>query len=277
MRYDIKRIYKDSSFRYVFKDPENFVHLYREITGKFLDKNKIIFKDVSSVVMKKEFQNDVSFLTEDNTFVILVEHQSTISRNMALRSLIYYVEFISTYVKSNGLNLYGRTPIKIPNVEFYVVYNGDEELSSNVISLSENFLESEVSNISLNVKIMNINYDNLKYKNENNDFVGYAYWLNLIKQYLKAGYEALVALEKARDRCLEENIFTKYLKKEEFLVISRGMYTLEDEIRDNMLYERNCEIAEELLRENQSIDLIERVSKLSLEEIEEIKGKLETK
>ena len=276
MRYDIKRIYKDSSFRYVFKDPENFVHLYREITGKFLDKNKIIFKDVSSVVMKKEFQNDVSFLTEDNTFVILVEHQSTISRNMALRSLIYYVEFISTYVKSNGLNLYGRTPIKIPNVEFYVVYNGDEELSSNVISLSENFLESEVSNISLNVKIMNINYDNLKYKNENNDFVGYAYWLNLIKQYLKAGYEALVALEKARDRCLEENIFTKYLKKEEFLVISQGMYTLEDEIRDNMLYERNCEIAEELLRENQSIDLIERVSKLSLEEIEEIKGKLET-
>ena len=277
MRYDIKRIYKDSSFRYVFKDPENFVHLYREITGKFLDKNKIIFKDVSSVVMKKEFQNDVSFLTEDNTFVILVEHQSTISRNMALRSLIYYVEFISTYVKSNGLNLYGRTPIKIPNVEFYVVYNGDEELSSNVISLSENFLESEVSNISLNVKIMNINYDNLKYKNENNDFVGYAYWLNLIKQHLKAGYEALVALEKARNRCLEENIFTKYLKKEEFLVISQGMYTLEDEIRDNMLYERNCEIAEELLRENQSIDLIERVSKLSLEEIEEIKGKLETK
>ena len=276
MRYDIKRIYKDSSFRYVFKDPENFVHLYREITGKFLDKNKIIFKDVSSVVMKKEFQNDVSFLTEDNTFVILVEHQSTISRNMALRSLIYYVEFISTYVKSNGLNLYGRTPIKIPNVEFYVVYNGDEELSSNVISLSENFLESEVSNISLNVKIMNINYDNLKYKNENNDFVGYAYWLNLIKQYLKAGYEALVALEKARNRCLEENIFTKYLKKEEFLVISQGMYTLEDEIRDNMIYERNCELAKELLLDDYPMDVIKKFSKLSLEEIEEIKRKLET-
>jgi len=276
LRYDIKRIYKDSSFRYVFKDPENFVHLYREITGKFLDKNKIIFKDVSSVVMKKEFQNDVSFLTEDNTFVILVEHQSTISRNMALRSLIYYVEFISTYVKSNGLNLYGRTPIKIPNVEFYVVYNGDEELSSNVISLSENFLESEVSNISLNVKIMNINYDNLKYKNENNDFVGYAYWLNLIKQYLKAGYEALVALEKARNRCLEENIFTKYLKKEEFLVISQGMYTLEDEIRDNMIYERNCELAKELLLDDYPMDVIKKFSKLSLEEIEEIKRKLET-
>ena len=49
---------------------------------------------------------------------------------MPLRCLLYFAEFIKTYMseKSETLSIYQRRVLKIPSPEFYIVYNGIEEL-----------------------------------------------------------------------------------------------------------------------------------------------------
>ena len=123
--HSTNREYKNDIFRYLFMDGKNFVSLYKEMTGIEMPPEDIEFFDTSSILFVKEFRNDVSFLTKDGKFFILIEHQSTISGNMAIRLLIYYVELLKIYIKLNDLNLFSTTAQKIPSVEFFVAYNGN--------------------------------------------------------------------------------------------------------------------------------------------------------
>ena len=105
-------------------------------------------------------KNDVAFKTKDNRLIIMVEHQSTLNENMPLRFLLYYVELIKLYITQNDLNIFSKRAIRVPLPEFYVVYNGMEELKETELYLKANLGGAE-EYIGVRVNVVNINYNRL--------------------------------------------------------------------------------------------------------------------
>ena len=280
----MNRKYKDGIFRYLFRDPQNFVDLYKLISGKTITADELIFKDTSSLVVNKDYYNDISYLTNDNRLIIAVEHQSTINENMALRTLIYYTELLSIYIKENNLNIFKEKAVKIPKGEFYVVYNGEKPLKNKILDLKENFLDGS-SDINLKVKIVNINYDKLKNKEDKNTVTGYSYYVNAIRKYSKYESDMNKVLQLAKEDCLRNKYLSDYLNRKEFLSMVMEEYTFADELMtykndgieqgiEQGIEKTNLKVIRASLEKNLDIKLISDITGLTTEEIEKLKKDL---
>ena len=86
--YNVKtnREYKDSIFRTLFSKPENALELYNAIANKNLGKEtKLEMVEMENVFLSK-LRNDIAF-TVDGVLVVIVEHQSTMNKNIPYRML----------------------------------------------------------------------------------------------------------------------------------------------------------------------------------------------
>jgi predicted transposase/invertase (TIGR01784 family) len=110
-----------------------------------------------------DFINDVSFEI-DGKLVVLIEHQSTINPNMALRLLMYIGRVYEKIVDEK--NVYSGKPLKIPRPEFFFLYNGtDPYPDEKIYRLSEAFenlkslgiVEKDFPSLEITVKVININ------------------------------------------------------------------------------------------------------------------------
>jgi len=83
----VKRNYKDSLFRDIFKDEKRLAEIY---AGMFDEPVAAI--DIELAALDWTFftgiRNDVSFLVRQQ-YIVLLEHQSTLNANMPLRMLDY--------------------------------------------------------------------------------------------------------------------------------------------------------------------------------------------
>jgi hypothetical protein len=168
------------------------------------------FYDTESIVVK-QLKNDVAFKTKDNRLIIMVEHQSTLNENMPLRFLLYYVELIKLYISQNDLNIFSRRAIAIPLPEFFVVYNGTEELRESELYLKANLGGAE-EYISVRVNAVNINYDRLpgEVLEREDALGGYSYLMNRIRYYMK---QKKMLLEEAIDKAVADTLGKGYLKE----------------------------------------------------------------
>ncbi|MFV0504833.1 MAG: hypothetical protein ACK5LT_12845 [Lachnospirales bacterium] len=66
------RKHKDALFRYLFKEPKNFIELYEDITNRRIKEEDVRYFDTETYLMANEWRNDVSFLDENNKFIILL-------------------------------------------------------------------------------------------------------------------------------------------------------------------------------------------------------------
>lgn len=227
------REYKDSIFRYLFKEPDNFRVLYEDITGTKLDTG-LEFYDTYNLITKQSLVNDVSFKTSDNRLIIMVEHQSTNNMNMTLRSCMYYFKIMEQYIKEYGLNIYGSKPIKLPAPEFYVVYNGINDTNVLEYSLSSNF-DSDNDTVIARTKIIDIKYDKLgeEIKASKDTLVGYSYLIDRISFYNKTQKLSISeAATKAVEECKEKELLIDYIGRKEFLSMSVDNYTIEQQLKD---------------------------------------------
>ena len=106
--------------------------------------------------MFKTEKNDIAFLLE-NTFVVLLEHQSSPNKNMTTRDLIYYSTILQ---RMYGMSAFLKERcVKIPRPEFIVLYNGVREMPDyQEMKLSDNFYDhEEETGLQLTVKVYNIN------------------------------------------------------------------------------------------------------------------------
>jgi hypothetical protein len=118
--------YKDSVFSLLFSDPDTLRELYGAIEGINLPPDIPITINTLEGVLYKSFLNDVSFEI-GHRLVVLLEHQSSVNPNMAIRLLMYIAR---VYEKlTAGQNLYGRKKLIIPRPEFIVLYNGGGSVS----------------------------------------------------------------------------------------------------------------------------------------------------
>ena len=110
---------------------------------------------------------DIAMLI-DGKIVILIEHQSTINKNMPFRFLEYIARIYEKITTKD--EKFGRKLVKLPIPEFYVFYNGkDDYPTESEMKLSDAFiqLDGELKNqlenanypLEISVKVININVD----------------------------------------------------------------------------------------------------------------------
>ena len=161
------RNYKDSVFVDLFAHDitakENFISLYNALHGTNLE---VETTDVQPVMLERvlymKYYNDIAMLI-DGKIVILIEHQSTINKNMPFRFLEYIARIYEKITTKD--EKFGRKLVKLPVPEFYVFYNGkDDYPTESVMKLSDAFMQLDDSSklrnqLEISVKVININVD----------------------------------------------------------------------------------------------------------------------
>lgn len=149
------RGHKDSVFRLLFNDKEHALELYSAISGKHYEPESTAFRftTLEEVILKTQ-KNDISFLLED-AFIIMLEHQSTLSRSLTIRYLLYYADTIQRDIPNRD---FYKASVKIPRPTFIVLYNGTEEIPDTMtMRLSENYLGEGKNDLQLELTVYNIN------------------------------------------------------------------------------------------------------------------------
>ena len=168
------RNYKDSVFVDLFAHDvtakENFISLYNALHGTNLDAKTTEVQPVMlERVLYMKYYNDIAMLI-DGKIVILIEHQSTINKNMPFRFLEYIARIYEKITTKD--EKFGRKLVKLPVPEFYVFYNGKDDYPvESVMKLSDAFMQlgddSKLKNqlenanypLEISVKVININVD----------------------------------------------------------------------------------------------------------------------
>jgi predicted transposase/invertase (TIGR01784 family) len=159
----MNRKYKDSVFTSLFNDPDLLRELYCALEGVSLPPDIPVIINTLENALVMDMYNDISFEI-GGKLVVLIEHQSTVNPNMALRLLMYITEIYERKVK--GRSIYSKKPVSIPYPEFFVLYNGTEPFPDNDIVRLSNLFEKQQELglqektrplLELEVKVININ------------------------------------------------------------------------------------------------------------------------
>jgi predicted transposase/invertase (TIGR01784 family) len=147
--------------------------------------------------------------------VVLIEHQSTINPNMAVR-LLFYIARIYEKIIDNR-KVYGRAKLTIPRPEFIVLYNGpDEYPGESNMKLSDHFENGEnYDNIELElcVKVYNINKGrNPQLEEQSKVLSDYAALIAKVREYEKTGLVLEKALVKTVRWCIRNGHLRDFLK-----------------------------------------------------------------
>jgi hypothetical protein len=106
------REYKDSVFTLLFHHPASLLELYNAINGtNYTNVDDVKINTLQNALFMDRV-NDLSFTIGD-TLVVLVEHQSTLNPNIALRLLIYMSKLYERMV--DGKLIYSRKQMSIPH------------------------------------------------------------------------------------------------------------------------------------------------------------------
>ena len=117
---------------------ENDIALSNALHEEPLPEETVIQKVRVENALYLNFQNDISFGVNGKVLV-LTEHQSTISRNMPLSSLLYIGRTYEQLVPVR--ERYRKGVVKLPMPEFYTFYNGTEKLENeSELKLSDAYL-----------------------------------------------------------------------------------------------------------------------------------------
>ena len=223
----VKRNYKDSLFRMLFKEKENLLSLYNALNQTtYTDVDKLEITTLENAVYMN-YKNDISFVFGYE--LMLYEHQSSVNPNMPFRDLIYVTKVLQTIVKDE--NLYGQTLIKLPTPRFVVFYNGtDEQPKVQTLRLSDAYEKKQVyPELELNVTVYNINWGN------NHELMDACYTLKEYAQYVaqvriyarKMSFPE--AVEKAVDYCIKNGILSDFLSKNRAEAIEMSIFEYDEE------------------------------------------------
>lgn len=203
---------KSSAFTTYFSDPKNAAQLYSALNGTEVSPEDIHFTTLEGVLFVAR-KNDMAF-TVKNKVLVISEHQSTLNRNMPLRSIIYYGRTMERLIEAKGL--YRERRIPIPTPEFYVFYNGDAPYPAEAtMKLSDAYLEkTDAPMLELMVKVININLPvNHELLKQCRPLYEYSWFIQKIKEYLTSGYNRDEAITKTIEDCEREGIMVDFVRE----------------------------------------------------------------
>ena len=211
--------FKNSVFAMLFNDPDLLRELYCALGGETLPPDTPVSINTLKNVLFMDFNNDISFEI-GGKMVILVEHQSTINPNMAIRLLIYHTRVLEKKVKSD--TLYSKSKISIPWPEFYVLYNGKENFPDEaILKLSYHYNkpqdlglnEKPYPLLELEVKVININEGkNQKIAARCKKLSEYIIFMAKIRDFWKKYGDLEKAIKMAIKYCQKNDILNEFLE-----------------------------------------------------------------
>ena len=219
-------------------------------------------------------KNDISCVVE-NTFLVLIEHQSTINENMPFRCLSYVAELMNNLIEDKD-KLYHKALILFPAPRFYVFYDGDAlQPAERLLRLSEAFTGSN-SALELVVTALNINHGvpqpllaKCQYLREYSTLVG------KVKEGLRIGLTRKEAISRAVRYCLDNGLMKGYLEKKSQEVFNMLVLQWEQDKAIRASYEDGRDdaiesIALNMIQSGEPLEKIIKFTKLSMERIKEL-------
>ena len=282
IRVQAKQKYKDTVFTKLFNNEAAAIQLYNALYQKNLPEDTPIEIVTLDDVLFTKRKNDVAFLV-DGHFLIFTEHQSTLNENMPLRLLLYVVQ---EYEKLIGYRIvkgkqvsnpkfYKKERILLPGPEFFVLYNGTENLKDDntkkvvtekLMRLSDAFIEKNESENSLElcVKVIDVRYKSNhkslhqqakqqrkgKKKEEreeekNLSLLGeYSYFISKVEEYKKEYKNLEDAIKAAAKHCVEHGILREFLLKNETEVVAMLLGVYDEELEKQAIREEEREKAD---------------------------------
>lgn len=231
---------KSSAFTVHFSVPENAAKLYSALSGEPVTPDEITFRTLEGVLFVAK-KNDLAF-TVGGRILVISEHQSTINRNMPLRSILYYRRTMDKLIDSK--QLYRRKEIMIPTPEFYVFYNGDEKCPpEDTMKLSDVYLDkTSTPMLELSVKVININLpEGHALLEQCRPLYEYSWFIQRVKDYISADLSRDDAITLAVKDCLREGIMVDFVQEHGAEVANMlfTQFNMEDALEAN--YEEGVE------------------------------------
>ena len=196
----------------MFSEKSNALSLYNALNHTdYQNTEELEIVTLSDVIFMRQ-KNDVSIMFQNE--LTLWEHQSTLNFNMPLRGLIYFAHNVDGILKSKGITLYGKKLVKIPSPDYYVFYNGTEKAPDRQdLKLSDSFMTPK-EGYEWTAHMLNISVGhNQELLDTCPTLKGYALLVQYIREFQTKGSELKEAVEKAIDRCIQENHLKSYLLK----------------------------------------------------------------
>jgi len=275
--------YKASVFSSLFSDPDVLRELYCALEGVTLPPDIPITINTLENVLFMGRINDISFEI-GGKLVVLVEHQSTINPNMALRLNLYMARLYEKMFREKSL--YSGKQLKIPRPEFFVLYNGKAPYpDQEVIRLSDAFEKVELPgqpekvkpSLELEIRVININEGrNGEIASRCKKLTEYSAFIAKVRSFEQELGSLEEAMKSAIKYCLNNDILSEFLElhsKEVFNMLITEWDTekakevwYEEGLEDGM-EKRNIELAKNALSEGLSIDVIRKITGLDEETI----------
>jgi len=278
--------FKNSVFTMLFSDPDLLRELYCALGGVSLPPDALVSINTLEDVLFMDLINDISFEI-GGRLIVLIEHQSTINPNMALRLLMYIARVYEKIIE--GRNVYSSKRLLIPRPEFFVLYNGTDPFpDEQIMRLSDVFKnpsslglpEKDFPALELVVKVININEGRNKEIAERcKKLAEYSAFIAKARAFEKELGSREKAVKETVKYCQKHDILKEFLKLHAAEVL--GMLMTEFNLDDALAvrYEEGCEegrtdeklqIARNLLAESSTPEFVQKITGLSLDEIEKL-------
>ena len=203
---ETRRAVKDSVFTFLFSQMEYALQLYQSLhpEDKGVTEADCKIMTLENVLTTGQY-NDFGFQVRDR-LILLLEAQSTFSKNVVLRIFLYLAQTYKQYVEEHKLNLYGSAPVTIPRPELYVVYTGTRTDIPKKLRLSD--LYEGMGSVELEVEILR--------GNGTRDILDqYVCFCHIADECRKQYGRTSKAIQEIFRRCREENILVPFLMSRE--------------------------------------------------------------
>ena len=272
---EIKKNVRDSIFVNVFRDKKYLVELYRSLHPEDIvseDDLKII---TIENILADDMYNDLGFMVK-NRLIVLVEAQTTWSRNIIVRMFLYLARTYQDLIygdKSLRMSLYGSKRMELPEPELYVIYAGDKGDKKEIISLRDDiFPDSDI--IDLKAKVIFAD------KNRRDIIGQYIAFCVILKEQISMHKGDIQKAVRDTIRiCIKTNNLSAYLKRHEKEVEDYMFATLsQEEIIEDMVsnaksegqVEKAVEIAKNMLARQDPYEEIAFVTGLSVDDVRKL-------
>ena len=223
----VRREYKDTLFRMLFRRPEDLLTLYNAVNGTaYTDSEELQIVTLENAIYMN-MKNDLAFLIDST--LNLYEHQSSVGPNMPLRDLFYVAKEYQKLVDT--ASLHSSKQVKIPTPRFVVFYNGTKKQPEvRILRLSDAY-ESPMAEpeLELAVTVYNINQGNNEKLLTDCPLLGeYMQYVNRIRQYTET-MELAEAVERTVKECIDEGILREFLTKYRSEAIAVCIFEFDEE------------------------------------------------
>jgi len=279
----LNKKFKSSVFSLIFGNPDTLRELYCALEGVTLASDVPVVINTLEDAIFMDRINDISFEI-GGKMVVLIEHQSSINPNMALRLLIYIARVYEQIVMDE--KIYSSSKIPIPQPEFFVLYNGVRPFpDEKTMKLSELFESTEELGLpkkdfpalELEVRVININ------EGKNEEIVKkckmlwqYSAFIGKVREYEKEGIPKKEAVKKAVLYCRSHDILKEFLKRHASEVANMLLTEWNwDTAKKVWQEERDEEIARNALAKGFPVETISEITGLTFDAIERLADRKE--